>query len=232
MRHHTRAFQRLTGFPWTKIVPLAILVLFAGAALLSWDWLRDAQSTDRTESNVSTLSKIAAIVGGGIALWVAWRRSNSADRQADAAQNQIRIAQGQIEIAQSQIEIAQHSMRNERFQKGAEMLGSETLAVRIGAVYALSQLASEHPEIYHLQVMKLFAAFVSHPPSTTEISLATTTIRCRSDVFVVLEAMTIQQSDEQVEIEKQEGYQPDLRSATVEVSTLYANMRRADPRFW
>ena len=111
------------------------------------------------------------------------------------------------------------------------MLGSDTFAVRIGAVYALRQLAAKHPEIYHLQVMRLFAAFVSHPPSTKESSYAHTTVRCRSDVFIVLEAMTIQRSDKQIEIEKQNHYWPDLRSANPESPYLYENLRKGDPRF-
>ena len=96
----------------------------------SWKWLRTG-SRD-FESGSTTIRNVGLVVGGGIAIWVAYRRSV----------------------------IAQRGLLNERFQKGAEMLGSEVLSVRLGGIYALDRLVSEYPDIFHLQVMKLFAAFV------------------------------------------------------------------------
>ena len=43
------------------------------------------------------------------------------------------------------------------------MLGSDLLAVRLGGIYTLQQLAEEHPEQHHIQIMRLFCAFVRHP---------------------------------------------------------------------
>ena len=60
--------------------------------------------------------------------------------------------------------VAQSSLLNERYQKGAEMLGSEVLSVRMGGIYALERLAKEHAEDYHIQILKLFCAFVRKPP--------------------------------------------------------------------
>ena len=40
------------------------------------------------------------------------------------------------------------------------MLGSDVLSVRLGGIYALERLAAEHPGHYHIQVMRLFCAFV------------------------------------------------------------------------
>ena len=62
------------------------------------------------------------------------------------------------------VDTAQEGLLNERYQKGAEMLGSPVLAVRMGGIYALQQLAQDHPDTYHLQVMNLFCAFVRRPP--------------------------------------------------------------------
>ena len=62
-----------------------------------------------------------------------------------------------------QANIAQQSFLNERYQRGAEMLGSDVLAVRLGGIYALRHLAEEYPEQYHVQVMLLFCAFVRNP---------------------------------------------------------------------
>ena len=70
---------------------------------------------------------IAGIIGFPIAIW----RSIVASRQAAATQKQS--------------ETAQHSLLNERYQKGAEMLGSDLLSVRMGGIYALQRLADDHP---------------------------------------------------------------------------------------
>ena len=44
-------------------------------------------------------------------------------------------------VAERQADTAQQSLLNERYQKGAEMLGNEVLSVRMGGIYALGRLA-------------------------------------------------------------------------------------------
>ena len=73
------------------------------------------------------------------------------------------VAERQSATSQLQSETAQRGLLNERYQKGAEMLGSAVLAVRLGGIYALDRLAREHPEAYHLQIMNLLCAFVRNP---------------------------------------------------------------------
>ena len=65
--------------------------------------------------------------------------------------------------------LPQQGLLHERYQKGAEMLGSELLSVRLGGIYALQRLAENHPGQYHIQIMHLFCAFVRHP--TTDASV-------------------------------------------------------------
>ena len=43
------------------------------------------------------------------------------------------------------------------------MLGSEVLSVRLGGIYALARLAREHPEEYHVQIMRLLLCFCPKP---------------------------------------------------------------------
>ena len=62
-------------------------------------------------------------------------------------------------VAGRQAATAERGLLNDRFQKGAEMLGSDVLAVRIGGIYGLTHLAREHPQQYHVQVMRLFCSF-------------------------------------------------------------------------
>ena len=49
-------------------------------------------------------------------------------------------------VADRQSTAAQEGLRNERYQKGAEMLGSEILSVRMAGIYALRHLAEEISE--------------------------------------------------------------------------------------
>ena len=102
-----------------------------------WEELRGDQ-----DSLSTTIRNLALVIGGAIAILIAWWRSKVAERQADTAQQRL---------------------LNERYERGAEMLGSEVLSVRLGGIYALERLAAEHPERYHVQVMKLFCAFVRNP---------------------------------------------------------------------
>ena len=73
------------------------------------------------------------------------------------------VAEQQLEAAQGQSEIAQRSHLEGRYQNAAELLGSELLPVRLGGIHALDQLARNYPNEFHVQVMRLFAAFVRHP---------------------------------------------------------------------
>ncbi len=143
-----REALRLIGAYRVRLAVLVILVAAVGAGVWSlihfWDWLRADQVNGVVgrESGSTTVRNIGFVVAGLIALPFAFWRSWVAERQANTAQ--------------------QHLL-NERYQQGAEMLGSEVLSVRLGGIYALERLAAEHPEQYHIQIMQLFCAFVRHP---------------------------------------------------------------------
>ena len=113
-----------------------------------WEWLRNLQHG--FESPSTTIRNLGLFLAAPIALGLAVWRARVADRQADAAQTQVTTSQG--------------SLLNERYQKGAEMLGSEALSIRLGGIYALSRLAREHPEEYHAQIIRLLCSFVRYPP--------------------------------------------------------------------
>ena len=128
-------------YGWIAVFILLILLSIT-AVSFSWVWLHGYG-----DSNSATLRNIGLVIAAIIALPLALWRSAVAERQADAAQRQS--------------EIAMQNLLNERFQKGAEMLGHPDIgSVRIGGIHALARLASEHPHSFHLPVMQLFAAFV------------------------------------------------------------------------
>ena len=137
MMHYLRKLE-------DRLAPLTLVVLVAALALsiLFWDWLDKSGST-----KIRNLGLVlAAILALPLAIW----RSKVAERQAATAQRQA--------------ETAQRGLLNERYQKGAEMLGSHVLSVRLGGIYALARLAHEHSADYHTQIMSLLCAFVRNPP--------------------------------------------------------------------
>ena len=108
------------------------------------------------ESGSTTIRNLSIVLAGLVALPLAVWRGVVANRQARAAREQAAAAQRQAETSQE-------DLRNKRYQDSAGMLGSETLAVRLAGIYALQRLAEEHPEQYHIEIMKLLCAFVRHP---------------------------------------------------------------------
>ena len=143
--------RRSEGFWW---VLAAILVFVVGVTSLyvGWDWLRCGTE----ESRGTTIRNAFLIIGGLDALLLAIWRSRVSERQTQVANEQARTALRQSDTAH-------RSLLNERFQKGAEMLGSSVVAVRLGGIYALQGLAEQHPEQYHVPVMQQLCSFVRYP---------------------------------------------------------------------
>ena len=121
---------------WSWVFAALVAAGLISLVLVYWEWLSCG------ESGSTTLRNLGLMVAGVIALWFAYRRSWVADRQA---------------------ETSHRGLLNERYQKGAEMLGSDVLTVRLGGIYALQRLAEENAEQYHIQIMRLLCAFVRHP---------------------------------------------------------------------
>ena len=146
-------------FARAKLGLLALLLLAAAVALgvwsliNFWDWLQTGP--DGPKSGSTTVRNLGLVIGGVAAILLAVWRSRVAERQAGAAQ--------------SQSDTAQQSLLHERYQRGAEMLGSKVLTVRLGGIYALQRLAAEHPEQYHVQITQLFCAFAQHPTKDERI---------------------------------------------------------------
>ena len=137
--------RRPDGF-WVAVVILVTCWRCWLAIVLSWvfwDWLRDG------ESGSTTIRNIGLLIGAAIAMVLAVWRSRVAGRQAATAER---------------------GLLNDRFQKGAEMLGSDVLAVRIGGIYGLRHLAREHPQQYHVQVMRLFCSFVRNTSPSVNLN--------------------------------------------------------------
>ena len=184
--------HRFLGFLEDRLAPFTLMVLLAVTILsiLFWDsWIGDEESVGTAIRNLVLV--MAAIAALPLAIW----RSKVAERQAATAQRQS--------------ETAQRGLLNERYQKGAEMLGSKVLAVRLGGIYALARLAREHPEDYHVQIMSLLCAFVRNPPTAVSEDA-----KVREGVRAVITAV-VERSEAQIEREKQENCRLDLSGANL-----------------
>ena len=111
-----------------------ITVLSTGADYF-WNWVSEGESGSATLRNVGLF--VAALIGLPFAMW-------------------------RTVVAARQVDVAQRALRNDRHQKAVEMFGHSALTVRFGGIYALQHLAKEYPTQYHVQVMRLFCAFLSH----------------------------------------------------------------------
>lgn len=173
---------------WELLVLLpATLVIVAGFSYFVveyWDWLRSVESGSTTVRNLGLV--YAALIALPLAIW----RSSIGHRQASAAQKQS--------------ETAYESLLNERYQKGSEMLGSPECPVRLGGIFSLERLADSHTEEFHIQIMRLFSAFVRNPPA--DENLATTSVdTLRQDVQTIM-ALVGKRSAERRELETRERY--------------------------
>lgn len=127
----------------TGLAVLAVLFLIFGT--IFWGAFREWLIAN--ESGSTTIRNLGLVAAGLIALPLAIWRGLVAEKQADAAQQ---------------------SLSNERYQKGAEMLGHERLSVRLGGIYALQRLAKDYPEKYLIQIVQLLGEFVRYPTKDLE----------------------------------------------------------------
>ena len=174
-----RNLSNSTAF-WLVLVAV-VLVCSILLPVAGWDWLRSGASGSGRESNSTTIRNVGFLIAGVLALvFAVWRGV---------------LLQRQSETGERQTETSQQGLLNERYQKGAEMLGSEVLAVRLGGIYALQRLAEEQPEQYHVQVVRLLCAYVRLP--TRDQSLESgraaiepgTLLGIRQDVETIMQAI-------------------------------------------
>lgn len=90
--------------------------------------------------------------------------------------------------ATKQAATAERGERNTRFQTGAQMLGSEVLAVRLGGIYALKALAENDPKAYCGTVTDLLSAFVREPTRDNDYA-GSLMMEIRLDVSEVVRAL-------------------------------------------
>ena len=204
-----------SGSFWFSALAVFLVLAGIGFTFWQWDWLHGSEPGTPAST---ILRNTGLLIGGVIALAFAVWRGLVAERQTA-------VSQRQAETALRQAETAQQGLLNERYQKGAEMLGSEVLSVRLGGIYALQQLAEEHPEQYHLQIMWLFCAFARKPPGSEkrmvyQYAENEPTRRLREDVQAIVSAIGGRSKAGIGLEEAEENFQLDLRDADFHGASL------------
>ncbi len=176
------------GFWWVAGI---VSVLVVGA-LLAWQYWGELRGDG--ESLSTTVRNVGLVVGGVIAILLALWRSTIAERQS---------------------ETAQRTLLNEQYQRGAEMLGNRVHSVRLGGIFALQQLATEHPELYHVPVMRLICAFVRHPAQSEDVEYSSPSASVKEVREDVTEAVQFiaRRTTSQVALERECDFELDLHES-------------------
>lgn len=194
---------------WFPVAFLAALAISVGLTLTFWGSIHP--KTPGSISPIETIRNVGLVIGGLLAFLFAWWRALVAERQASAAR--------------TQVVTGQQSLLNERYQRATEMIGSQTMAVRLGGIYQLQRIADEHPEQYHIPVSQILCAFVRRPPEP--ITNRSNQSRgpfshIPADILAALTAIGDRDHEGRQAIELAAGYRPDFRDAELPGADLIA----------
>lgn len=145
---------------------------------------------------------------GVFGLWLAYRRTKAADRQATAALDNSKAALQQATLAGARLD-------TDRFSKATEQLGHKKMAVRLGAIYALEQVAKDSAKEYHWPIMETLTAFVRQGDPGPVIAY--------HDAIIVPP-----QDDDGEEGESIEAQKPDLPPISADISAAVAVLARRE----
>ena len=191
------------GFWWVTLI-FGVSILGILVSWRCWEYLHGTENSPST-----TIRNMGFVIGGIVALFFALWRSRLAERQAATGQQ---------------------GLLNERYQKGAEMLGSGVLSVRMGGIYALQRLAEEHPKEYAIQILGLFCAFVRHPTRDESITPwpdKETEEPLREDVQAIM-AFIGYRKQSIIDMENQSDFRLDMREANLNrIHLRGANLSKA-----
>ena len=183
-----------SGTFWFTVLAVALLAVGIVLSIVFWSWLHPETSEEASRS--TTVRNVGLLIGGVLALvFAVWRGL----------------------VAERQTATARESLLNDQYQRGADMLGSRALSVRMGAIYVLRRLAETHPKQYHVPVMELFCVFVRYP--TMDHELAAKPLPLREDVQAVMSAIG-DRSGTHLRHERAEHYRLQLHGADLSHADL------------
>jgi len=132
---------RLAG---PSVVFMAVVLIITIGIPTAWDIFKywdDIEAKGRAQAGITLLQTIVTTIGGIAIFW------------------NIVIARRQVTATQQQMVITQEQIITNRFSKAVEQLGSEQLAVRVGAIYSLERIAKDSIRD-HWTVMEVLSFFI------------------------------------------------------------------------
>ena len=128
------------------------------------------------------------------------------------------IALGGAIIAYQRSLIANKQSKYERFHEASKLLGARgttTHTGRFAGVETLWKLAQDDPKEFHVEVMGVFAAFLSFPPYYSGGDKCGTVDFESSDTVQIIELVNHHRSPKQRKVEYRRNYEFDLREGCV-----------------
>lgn len=149
---------------WALLVPAADSLARHDVGAATGTMLETARNNARN----TLLTLAAGLVAAATILFAAlnfWLQQTQLQQARDDAVHARADADKAAEVARRTLELAEQGQVTERFTKALELLGSEQLDVRLGAIYALERIMADSARD-HLAIVELLAAFVrQHAPS-------------------------------------------------------------------
>jgi hypothetical protein len=147
---------------WAVLVALFFIILLLGSLFVLPQMLVDRTIASRkaqeptiadrlkAENDVrTTLLQAIGAVGAALAVVITWRQFQA---------TLVRYREDRLN-SQEQLEISREGQVTERFTRAIDQLGSATLDIRLGGIYALERIAKDSPRD-HGPIMEVLTAFV------------------------------------------------------------------------
>ena len=163
-------FRRLDRRKLSLILAVAVLIVAFAAAwrfsplmsseslLATWNWLMFDRQGYSGSAFRNMLWAVGLILGLILATW-------------------------RVKVSNWQAQTAERSHRESRFEKGADMLGSDKMPIRVFGVAALSRLAADYPKEYHNTCVDALCTFILLADSAGESGKSRSkTLICRPDI--------------------------------------------------
>lgn len=125
--------------------------------------------------------------------------------------------------ARDQVKVAEADSLSNRYQRAAEMIGSENRSTRVAGFYSLKHLMQAHPTDYHVMTMELTCMFLRQPPRQTlddgSIPLRGSHGWLREDLQAALDVIG-SRNTRAIETESDAEFMPVLMSAQLQYAIL------------
>ncbi len=195
-------------------VGLGLVALLIKASTVEWTWAYWG-SSDGTFDRSAIFRNFGllgiALIGFPLAIWRSW----TAHVQARAANKQTQLSEQGLII--------------DRYQKGAQMLDSSELSVRIAGIYALRELAMSAPGEMYFLVLDILCTFVREKSKEREPEIRWTKSKAYEIEYgtfpadlqsAITACNVVRESQKSFMIEEQRKWRLDLRGANLSGAKL------------